>query len=446
VGRWCYCANSPSATAEQEYVSSGTKYKRADDNETRLYLGGSEWVDDAPENFSFGDGRIVWEAQEDGTVDMWPQYRLTDHLGNTVVLFDDKDEDGIIQTELTTNNPEELEVKQRLWYYPFGMQMDGIVDEDTDPRHAYRYNGKELEAVSKTYEYGFRYYDPGIGRFTGVDPISDQFAWVSVYNYAENSPIGNIDLWGLQKFDAAIRVSLVEGTNDNDLFQVIINNDSFLKLRRSSHAFKEINSLKDDLIFSKGKGFFENKPSLIPGSRFVSDPLSNELADPVWIFDLFPGDIVVNSISKVSTKSMIVSRAPDPITMNLINTTSVIQNFAFSQNPDINYFSNSGVLDNASQANLNQLIANINNADLSIQNLNLTLTVNGATLNPRRLNSANTALNSVQNAIQNGTGRQINANVVIGNRRNSGFSIQGNGNRIQQTITRTPRQINPSNN
>jgi hypothetical protein len=34
-----------------------------------------------------------------------------------------------------------------------------------------------------------------------VDPIADQFAWVSVYNYAENEPIRHIDLHGLQKFD-----------------------------------------------------------------------------------------------------------------------------------------------------------------------------------------------------------------------------------------------------
>jgi hypothetical protein len=32
-----------------------------------------------------------------------------------------------------------------------------------------------------------------------VDPIADQFAWVSVYNYAENEPIRHIDLHGLQK-------------------------------------------------------------------------------------------------------------------------------------------------------------------------------------------------------------------------------------------------------
>ena len=47
-------------------------------------------------------------------------------------------------------------------------------------------------------DYGFRYYLAEIGRFTGVDPIADQFPHVSVYNYAENRVPGGIDLWGLQ--------------------------------------------------------------------------------------------------------------------------------------------------------------------------------------------------------------------------------------------------------
>jgi RHS repeat-associated protein len=49
------------------------------------------------------------------------------------------------------------------------------------------------------YAYGARYYDPALGRFTGVDPISDRFPHVSTFNYAENEPIANIDLHGLQK-------------------------------------------------------------------------------------------------------------------------------------------------------------------------------------------------------------------------------------------------------
>lgn len=38
-----------------------------------------------------------------------------------------------------------------------------------------------------------------------VDPISDEFPWVSTYNYAENEPIANIDLWGLQKISYDVR-------------------------------------------------------------------------------------------------------------------------------------------------------------------------------------------------------------------------------------------------
>ncbi len=37
-----------------------------------------------------------------------------------------------------------------------------------------------------------------MGRFTGVDPIADRFAHLSVYNYASNRPVNGIDLHGLQ--------------------------------------------------------------------------------------------------------------------------------------------------------------------------------------------------------------------------------------------------------
>lgn len=46
-------------------------------------------------------------------------------------------------------------------------------------------------------------YDPALGRFTCLDPLAEDFHWVSPYNYAENSPIANIDLWGLQAYYAA---------------------------------------------------------------------------------------------------------------------------------------------------------------------------------------------------------------------------------------------------
>jgi len=51
------------------------------------------------------------------------------------------------------------------------------------------------------YDFGARYYDPVIGRFTGVDPIAAAFADLSPFNYASNNPSTMIDLWGLQAAD-----------------------------------------------------------------------------------------------------------------------------------------------------------------------------------------------------------------------------------------------------
>jgi hypothetical protein len=52
-------------------------------------------------------------------------------------------------------------------------------------------------------DFGFRYYDPAISKFNGIDPLADTYNWLTPYNYAENSPVANIDLWGLQKYYAA---------------------------------------------------------------------------------------------------------------------------------------------------------------------------------------------------------------------------------------------------
>lgn len=54
------------------------------------------------------------------------------------------------------------------------------------------------------YDYGARFYDPEIGRFTCLDPIATEFPYVTPYNYAENKVINCIDLWGLQ----AVQVSV----------------------------------------------------------------------------------------------------------------------------------------------------------------------------------------------------------------------------------------------
>src|SRR6185312_3379572 len=62
------------------------------------------------------------------------------------------------------------------------------------------YNDKELwdDADLDWYDYGFRNYDPQIGRFPQLDPLTDDYPELTNYQYASNDPILNIDLDGLE--------------------------------------------------------------------------------------------------------------------------------------------------------------------------------------------------------------------------------------------------------
>jgi len=159
-------------------------------NETREYVGGIEYVNNQLEAIYHEEGRIV---KKNGNFE-W-QWHFKDHLGNTRLLFSDINDDGSIDA-----SSELLSIKN---YYPFGMEWSGNTNDS--PKNSYGYNGKELETDFdfNLLFYGARLHDPALGRFTGVDPISDKFPHLSTFNYASNDPISNIDLHGLQgtRFD-----------------------------------------------------------------------------------------------------------------------------------------------------------------------------------------------------------------------------------------------------
>ena len=71
-------------------------------------------------------------------------------------------------------------------YYASGVPMAQSWGKDRQP---YLYNGKEfVEAHDyNTYDYGFRGYYATIGRFTSIDPLTEQTPWQSPYAYAGNN-------------------------------------------------------------------------------------------------------------------------------------------------------------------------------------------------------------------------------------------------------------------
>ena len=88
-------------------------------------------------------------------------------------------------------------------YYPFGSQMPGRKYSQPNSSYRYGFNGKEQDKETTgttTYDYGFRIYNPALGRFLSVDPLTKSYPWYSPYQFAGNKPIIAIDLDGLEEY------------------------------------------------------------------------------------------------------------------------------------------------------------------------------------------------------------------------------------------------------
>ncbi len=204
---------------------------------TRVYFMGMELEYEGVGNFSsnftpkayhFGDGRLLFDGN-----DTRKQYHLHDHLGNVVVVFEDKNKDGFIEE---TDNPNTNEVPHRYHYYSFGMLWD--LSDPLTPLYSddnrYLYNGKEFERVANLLDYGWRWFDPVVGRWNGVDPLAETYTKESPYNYVGNNPITYIDVKGKFRLDpniirdyphfaSFIQNNVIELTNSNRIMTALSN-------------------------------------------------------------------------------------------------------------------------------------------------------------------------------------------------------------------------------
>ena len=102
-------------------------------------------------------------------------FYLTDHQGNNRVVVR---QDGTVE--------------QVNHYYPYG----GLTGESTGGSvQPYKYNGKELERMNglDLYDYGARWMDAALGRFTTIDPLCEKYYGISPYAYCAGNPIMFID-------------------------------------------------------------------------------------------------------------------------------------------------------------------------------------------------------------------------------------------------------------
>jgi RHS repeat-associated protein len=111
-------------------------------------------------------------------------------------------------------------------YYAFGLRIDGISSKKLDVgiegslKNNNLYNDKELfdDADLDWYDYGFRNYDPQIGRFPQLDPLTDKFPELTPYQYASDEPIANVDMDGLEAIGSIVSSSLGEAVVTSSSF------------------------------------------------------------------------------------------------------------------------------------------------------------------------------------------------------------------------------------
>ena len=180
------------------YDASGNKLRKTVNNNgtvlyTQDYVNGIEYKNGALESIFHSEGRVT-------TIDnvLKYEYAMKDHLGNTRLMFCDRNGDGVIKPE---NAPEASEVTQENSYYAFGMNMEFGAWENTPSvtDNLHQYNGKELNTDFglNWNDYGARFYDPATARWNVIDPKSENYKSWSPYNYTFNNPIRFTDPTGM---------------------------------------------------------------------------------------------------------------------------------------------------------------------------------------------------------------------------------------------------------
>gem|GEM_PF-5620159 len=213
------------STPNTNYFSYGAQYEEAVYNLSQLPFNDTSILEDQVfEEFgpthaiNFTSGKTLL-TQQNGISLQWPLkvvsdfkrergskvYELSNHLGNVLVTVSDKkqgvDTDGDNEADYYQAN-----VLSANDYYPFGWSMPGRKFNSGDYR--FGFNGKEEDkewGSQVIQDYGFRIYNPSIGKFLSVDPLTASYPWLTPYQFASNTPIMAIDVDGLE---GAVRIAI----------------------------------------------------------------------------------------------------------------------------------------------------------------------------------------------------------------------------------------------
>ena len=141
---------------------------------TRDYCGPFIYENNALKRILFNGGYITFNATSNQ-----PEYHyyVKDHLGNIRAVINENDS-----------------IEEINHYYPYG----ALFGESTGLANSvqpYKYSGKELDRMHgmDMFDHGARWSDPLLGRWHKVDPLAEEYTWMSPYVLCANNPIKFVD-------------------------------------------------------------------------------------------------------------------------------------------------------------------------------------------------------------------------------------------------------------
>src|SRR5690606_23053911 len=182
------------------------------------YLDGYEYKNNQLKYIATNEGFIKFENNAYNYV-----YQYKDQVGNVRLTYQDVNKNGIV---------ENTEILNESNYYPFGLkhghynQLANNFSNSLLPNAGFNGQPSLIDLDANLSLMDFRLYDNALGRFFGIDLLTDQFTDHSPYHFGYNNPIAFADPTGLNPTDPPGGLVLNEGDSytyvDDDGWDVIV--------------------------------------------------------------------------------------------------------------------------------------------------------------------------------------------------------------------------------
>ena len=94
----------------------------------------------------------------------------------------------------------------------------------SEEEYRFGFNGVEDDrdwGTQNIQDYGFRLYNPSIGKFLSVDPLAKDYPELTCYQFASNTPLWAIDLDGLEAYISTETGEIVGQIGDNNMVRTV---------------------------------------------------------------------------------------------------------------------------------------------------------------------------------------------------------------------------------